>query len=152
MAFPFNSGINVARGNVEVASGYQTIANKFLGLLGSSDGNNRGNYLNVANFRSASAVSAIRIATGIAFNRTGASAAAVNATIRVHGLCYSTNTYLDTTITVYILNNGASPNTYTGLHYHNNGTQAISAVKLDETTGKMDLFIEFPAAITRYLS
>lgn len=149
MAFPFNSGINVARGNLVVASGYQTIADKFLGLLGSTgDGQNRGNYLNVANFRSASAVSAIRIATGIAFNRTGSSAAAVNATIRVHGLCYSTNTYLDTTITFYILNNGASPNTYTGLHYHNNGTQAISAVKMDETTGKMDLFIEFPAAIT----
>jgi hypothetical protein len=148
MALPVMSGLDVQRGNIIVSAGHQTIANKFLGLLGSSDGNNRGDYKNVANFRSASAVSALKIATGIAFNRTGASAAAVNATVRVRGLCYSTNTYLDITTSFYILNNGASPNTYGSVHTHNNGSQAINAVKLDETTGKMDLYIEFPAAIT----
>lgn len=148
MAVPFNSGLDVLRGNIAVSTGYQTIANKFMGLLGSSDGNNRGVYQNVANFRSASAVSAIKIATGIAFNRSGSSAAAVNATVNIRGLCYSTNTYLDLTISFYILDNGVSPNTYTGVHLHNRGTQTVTAVKLDESTGKMDIYIEFPAAIT----
>lgn len=148
MAFPVKSGLDVQQGHIVVSNGYQTIANKFLGLLGSSDGNNRGDFKNVANYRSASAVSALKVATGIAFNRTGSSAAAVNATVRIRGLCYSTNTYLDIKTSFYILDNGASPNTYGSVHTHNIGSQAISNVKLDESAGKMDIYLEFPAAIT----